>query len=511
LTFNVPANSAFYQTRLDFTADRGFYLDVFAGVDVANRRGYWILTTIDPETGDIPRNPLLGFLPPNVTSSEGEGFVSCTALPLSSVTTGSRVTAKATIVFDNQPPLDTPSIFNTIQTGTPVSSVLPLPAVAPDPVFNVAWQGASAPGGSSLASFDIYVSQDGGPYLPWLQQSTLNQAPYVGQPGGLYAFYSIARDNVGAIQPIPPVADAYTLVSTNSPPVVQLLTNALAAPDVLLSLRVKASDPNQDPLTFSLAPGAPAGATIGVTNGAFRWRPTRAFAETTNLITVQIADDGLPPLSTNTSFWVAVSDYLDLTLGATNVEGGQSSSIPIFLASNAGVTNLVFTVQIPEHVLNDLSVAAIAPHVAGATLVDQVTNVVITLTTAPGQSLLGTQLVSRLSFRAAAIGKSGFVPLPVINSTALKPSGMSYVNYVLTPGAVAVVQDAPLLEALESEDQSRSLMLYGKLGTNYQVQFSTSLLPVGWQPLLYYTQTNGVMNLGVAATNPVIFYRLKQE
>jgi hypothetical protein len=76
---------------------------------------------------------------------------------------------------------------------------------------------------------------------------------------------------------------------------------------------------------------------------------------------------------------------------------------------------------------------------------------------------------------------------------------------------VAVVQDTPLLSASIAANQ-RNLQIFGKLGTNYQVQFRTNLTVLsGWQPLLDYAQTNGVINLGVESTNPAIFYRLLQK
>jgi hypothetical protein len=46
---------------------------------------------------------------------------------------------------------------------------------------------------------------------------------------------------------------------------------------VNLAFTVAATDPNEDPITFTLS-GAPAGATIGA--GAFSWTPTGAGAGT---------------------------------------------------------------------------------------------------------------------------------------------------------------------------------------------------------------------------------------
>jgi hypothetical protein len=56
-------------------------------------------------------------------------------------------------------------------------------------------------------------------------------------------------------------------------------------------------------LTFSLAPGSPAGAAIDPITGLFNWTPT---APGTNTITVTVKDNGVPNLSDSRSFVVRV-------------------------------------------------------------------------------------------------------------------------------------------------------------------------------------------------------------
>ena len=79
-----------------------------------------------------------------------------------------------------------------------------------------------------------------------------------------------------------------------------------------------ATDPDAgETLTFSLDPGAPAGASIGATNGVFVWTPAD-FQTGTNDITVRVTDNGLPPLSATQSFTVIVMPRPILTIGVTN-------------------------------------------------------------------------------------------------------------------------------------------------------------------------------------------------
>jgi len=61
-------------------------------------------------------------------------------------------------------------------------------------------------------------------------------------------------------------------------------------------------------LTFSLEPGAPSGATINPTNGAFTWTPTEAQGPVTNMVAVRVTDDGTPNQSDTKAFTVIVNE-----------------------------------------------------------------------------------------------------------------------------------------------------------------------------------------------------------
>jgi hypothetical protein len=299
-------------------------------------------------------------------------------------------------------------------------------------------------------------------------------------------------------------------VSSNLPPVIDLITNVVAAPGSTVQFQAHASDPNGDALTFSLDSSAPAGAQI-TTNGLFRWRLARALAETATPINIIVTDNGVPPLIANRIFTVNVQDFLNIALGSTNIESGQSGSVPVYLTSSSGVTNLSFTVQVFHNILTNLSVTAIAPQLASATLQDHTSNIVLTFVTLPGQMLQGTQLVSQLNFTDAGLNHvSDTVPLPIVNPAAFKPGGAAFTNYFTQAGSVVIVQDQPLLQSMISSNE-RSLLLFGRLGTNYELQFTTTLAAPNWQPLMDYTQTNGVQSINVDSNSPVIYYRLQQK
>src|SRR5207244_1614215 len=81
--------------------------------------------------------------------------------------------------------------------------------------FTVNWAGLDDPGGSGIAHFDVYVS-DEGPFTLWQSATTQISATFTGQDGHTYSFYSVATDNVGNVQPTPSQAQATTTVQVST-------------------------------------------------------------------------------------------------------------------------------------------------------------------------------------------------------------------------------------------------------------------------------------------------------
>jgi RHS repeat-associated protein len=217
LYIDVPDGFQSYTTRLDLRDTIGDYVDFEASLDQNTRTVLWKLTTIDPITGQIPDDVDAGFLPPNNDNHDGEGFVNYSIQAKQNLTTGTRIDAEARIVFDTEAPINTPPIFNTIDVGQPDSAVLPLPATVGE-TFTVAWGGSDD--GSGIASYDIFISVNGGAFTLWQDDITATSATYNGQVGSTYSFYSVAKDNVGYTEDFPLVADAtLTVIASNNPPV----------------------------------------------------------------------------------------------------------------------------------------------------------------------------------------------------------------------------------------------------------------------------------------------------
>ena len=216
--FDVADNQAFFDQRIDLTEEFGIFVDVTAGIDVVSGEAFWELRSIDPATGETPINPLVGFLPPNLLPPEGDGFVNYTIRPKRNLPSGTRIDAEATIVFDINDPIDTPPIFNTLDSGAPTSRVVPLPNTIASDRFEVSWSGLDEEDGSGIANYSVFVATNDGPYELWLEQTELTTAEFIGELGQSYQFYSIAYDNVGHAEAAPSSSDASISTQTADGP-----------------------------------------------------------------------------------------------------------------------------------------------------------------------------------------------------------------------------------------------------------------------------------------------------
>ncbi len=223
---------ASFETRLDYRDSLGIYLDVRAGIDVETGEAFWELKSIDPATGEVPFSPLVGFLPPNANGVEGQGYVTYSVRAKSTVQSGDVIDAVASIVFDQNEAIETPPIFNTIDAGEPTSQVQAL-ASQNFPGFLVTWSGADDDGGSGIRYYDIYVSENGGAFQLWLDDTSATEARYFDTtPGNTYAFYSVAIDLVGHREAAPTEGDAVTLA-------IEPITTTVVAVNVTQTPHVK--------------------------------------------------------------------------------------------------------------------------------------------------------------------------------------------------------------------------------------------------------------------------------
>ncbi len=103
-----------------------------------------------------------------------------------------------------------------VDAVVPTSTISPLPTLSPAN-FTVTWGGQDDVGGSGIASYDVFVSDNAGPCSTLLIGTTLTSTMFTGVDGHTYAFYSVATDNVGNREATPSGAQATTRVDAVAP------------------------------------------------------------------------------------------------------------------------------------------------------------------------------------------------------------------------------------------------------------------------------------------------------
>jgi hypothetical protein len=208
-TFRVPDNVSNWSARLDIRPSHGLFVDFTAGIDIQRNEAFWLFRSIDPLTGDVVTDPLRGYLPVNDTTGVGEGFVTYTIRPRQDAVTGDTLHAAASIFFDDNAPIDTPPIFNTIDADLPESVVLP---ILDEDVFEIRWQGSDI--GAGFARADVYISVDEGPFER-VAVGVNDESVLINKraDAGVYRFFTLAYDNAGNREPMKTSADAVTATS----------------------------------------------------------------------------------------------------------------------------------------------------------------------------------------------------------------------------------------------------------------------------------------------------------
>jgi len=267
----VIPGGQFIDTRIDLRPEMNLAVDVTASVDYGTGKIRWWFHAVDPLTGEYPENPFSGFLPPyNPATGFEIGWVEFRVGIHNDLPSGTQIVNQAFVEFDfagdildHPAPKEGPWI-NTIDISSPSSTVSPISQSIGSETFTVSWTGSDNPGGSGIASFDIYVSEHDGPFMPWLIGTTDVAAMYEGVDGSHYAFYSVARDNVGNIEASPVVADTETTIHvlswTNSVDPLDVNDDGSVSPLDVLQVVNRLNDPQfghtggQLPLSVSAPP-----------------------------------------------------------------------------------------------------------------------------------------------------------------------------------------------------------------------------------------------------------------
>jgi hypothetical protein len=190
--FTLPIEEREIDQVIDLRPARNLLVQLTAGVSGAGLV-HVVLQAIDPETLAPPDDPMVGILPPNVTAPEGEGHVSF-SVRAKAPASGQVLPNKATIRFDGNDPIETPTWSNVVDKAPPAPSVKAGVSTAPL-AADVSWGGSDDASGISL--WRLEVSRDGGPYELWRTASEPGSDTYAPGVVGSYSFRTVAYDGAG--------------------------------------------------------------------------------------------------------------------------------------------------------------------------------------------------------------------------------------------------------------------------------------------------------------------------
>ena len=230
LLIALPPSIQHFETNIPVSLfETHFEVQVEVGIQPNSGQMYANFRSIDPNTS-LPPPVNIGFLPPEDGTGRGQGHITYSIRAMPGLATGTQLRNVALISFDNQQAIATDQVddFNpaagtdparealiTLDSAAPTSHVLPLPAQSQSLQFPVSWTSQDDPGGSGVAAFDVYVSDNGGLWVYWQSLTTSTNAIFKGQPHHTYGFCSIAHDNAGNVELPHKRADATTTVVAN--------------------------------------------------------------------------------------------------------------------------------------------------------------------------------------------------------------------------------------------------------------------------------------------------------
>ncbi len=231
-SYEIPNEPNFYSMRLDVRDSLDIYVDVLAGMDIENKKAYWRLSSIDPDSGHAPWEVDRGLLPVNDSTHVGEGFVTFRIKPYEELITGDTISFFANIVFDSNDTIPTNRWCNRIDAGTPASRVIANVDQENYSHYRLSFNAEDDRNGSGVEKVLLYLADNLGNYEEYASCPVDSVLDFYVEKGKQYNFMSIAVDRVGNREDLKFEPDI--TLNFNESPTDLLLSNSVFQDDIEL-------------------------------------------------------------------------------------------------------------------------------------------------------------------------------------------------------------------------------------------------------------------------------------
>ena len=210
---------------------------------------------------------------------------------------------------------------------------------------------------TNASSYNVKRSTaSGGPYSLIYSGLSATNFNDTGLPATNSFYYVVSALNLSGESLNSSQASATTL-TPDTPPALAPVANQSIGAGVTLNITNVATDTNMPSpvLTFSLL-AAPTNAAINASSGVLTWRPLVSQANSTNPVTVMVADNGTPSLSATQSFMVMVNPLAKPQLSHATfsdghfvfqIDGDTGPDYQIQFSTNLMDWNALLTVHSP--------------------------------------------------------------------------------------------------------------------------------------------------------------------
>lgn len=357
-------------------------------------------------------------------------------------------------------------------TVPPVSSMASLPAQSYF-AFPVSWSGQDETGGSGLASFEVYVSQNSQPYKLWLAGVTNRQDMFIGELGSSYRFFALATDSAGNKNLFPPGPQTQTTVAlVNTAPMLQSVSAQRTKVGDLLVITNRAIDidlPRQK-LRYEIGMNGVHNAMINPDTGVLVWKAGLEEASRTVFIEVNVFDDGVPAFSHNQRITVNVEDYAQVRMGTNIVESGHAALLPITVFSSVPMSEFSFILHAPNTHVSSVDLSPVSGDVCSKLVTDEGGSMwVVWFRLCGALRQAGTRYIGDIALQTIP-GSIGIAPVHCYEATALRSDGTQFPKVGSCGGRTILIAEAPVLELVQDVGRRGVLTIYGMPGVPYIIE-----------------------------------------